>query len=87
MKDQPGFMPLWGQTNSKYGQAMSWMRLCGHYGGSMTTTFEVKKNSERISSFSFSSNNNENRNHFFSNHFSYALRNTKVYFTKIIQMK
>lgn len=34
MKDQPGFMPLWGQTNSKYGQAMTWiMRLSGHYGG------------------------------------------------------
>lgn len=34
MKDQPGFVPLWGQTNSKYGQAMTWiMGLGGHYGG------------------------------------------------------
>lgn len=56
MKDQPGFVPLWGQTNSKYGQAMTEiMGLGGHYGSSERTSFKLEKKGANMDDSTFSS--------------------------------
>lgn len=44
MKDQQGFVPLGGQTNSKYGQATTGIvGMGGRYGGSGRTSFTKQK--------------------------------------------